>query len=165
MLSFQLETPQEFLPDAIPLMQAHALELKDSLSGELNLDMGHYIKSFTTGKLLLLTARDKGAMVGYQIIQIAFHNRSNTTLIAEEEALFLLPKYRKGWNGVRLLKLGIEAAKTLGAEIFYVSSQECYPIKSLLLKVGFKKKSESYMLQLRKEPENIAEVELRLENE
>jgi hypothetical protein len=147
-LRYALESFDQFFPDAFPLMQAHAVELEESLGVALELNVGLYKKLFDQGSLLLLTARSDGVMVGYQVIQIAHHIRAKGKKVAEEEALYLVPEFRRGFNGVNLLKLGIEAAKAVGAEIFYASSQECHPIGSLLRKVGFTKQAEIYRLAL-----------------
>ncbi len=157
-LTYKLEPIWEFLPEANPLMLAHANELSDALGVPLSLDVGHYAQLFKTGQLLLLTARHDGAMVGYLIIQIGAHAKSQSVLIAEEQGFYLKPEYRKGFFGVKLLKLGIEAAKAYGAEIFFAASQECYPVSSLLIKSGFKKKSEIYQMVIA-EPRDELESE------
>jgi GNAT superfamily N-acetyltransferase len=148
MISFQIEDFDQFTKDAAPIMESHAEELKKGLGVEFELDMGLYEWLFYHGELLLLTARDKGAMVGYLVIRVTAHNRSKSTKIAQEEALFLLPEYRRGNNGAKLIKLGLKAAEAMGAQKFYITSQECKPIGNFLSKLGFTKKSETYEMSL-----------------
>ena len=148
MITYQIEDYETFVPEAMELFKKHAEEMKEALKVDFELDVGHYERLFYLGELLFLTARENGVMVGYQVIRIAAHNRSKNTKIAQEEALFLLPEYRKGQNGQKLLQLGAEAARHSGAEKYYVTSQEAKPISSLLLKVGFKKKAEVYVMEL-----------------
>ena len=144
---FALETWDQFYEEGLVLLARHMEETKLHDEVSVNMDMGLYKALWASGQLLLLTARDKEQMVGYFIIQIAQHNRSKTTLIAQEEGLYLAPEYRKGRNGMRLVQLGIEAAKAVGAEMMFCSSLVERPIGGLLQRLGFRKNAEVFMMK------------------
>ena len=153
-LTYQIESYEEFVPEGLSLLQKHYEELANPLDAPFIIDMGLYESLYKEGSLLLLTARDKGVMVGYEIIRLGQHVRSNGTLVADEEGLFLLPEYRKGNAGILLVQLGIRAAQAVGAEYFFSYSQECRPIGKLFIKLGFRKQAEIYVMKLEKDAVN-----------
>ena len=148
MLLFQLESWDSCLPEILELFKEHEIELSSALPVKVNLNMGHYEQLYNGGRLLLLTARDKGVMVGYCIMQLAPHHRAKDVLVAKEEAMWLRRDHRKGYNGVRLVKKALLMAKFFGAELAYFGSSEAHPIGTLLKYCGFKKASEIFTINL-----------------
>jgi hypothetical protein len=146
---YDLETPAKFMLDAPNLFSAHAAELADALVSGVDLDVGRYEALWQAKKLLLLTARVNGAMIGYFILKLGQHTRDKKLLAAYEEALYVKPEYRNG-VGRKLVKLGLVAAKTAGAELMFVSSPtKAKSLGKMLEYLGFEKSSENFMFDLR----------------
>lgn len=150
-VTFHVESMSEFLKEGAQLILDHGAELKHCIKVPIELDVGLYFNLWAAGKLLILTARENGVMVGYLILQIASHIRAKSTLIAQEEALYLVPSARKGWTAVKLLRLGFEVAKIRGAKFFYASSQQGAEVGALLKYVGMEPSAVVYSMELTSE--------------
>jgi len=69
-----------------------------------------YLEAEAGGRLHLLTARAGGELVGYHVSFLAPHMHSKSCFCAYVDRYYLAPEWRRGTNGIRLLK---EAEKSL----------------------------------------------------
>ena len=60
------------------------------------------------GKLKLFTVRNDGNIVGYQLFIIDVHPHYSKTKMAESDAVYLYPEFRKGFIGYNFLKFCIK---------------------------------------------------------
>lgn len=75
------------------------------------------------GVLKAVSVRDDGMLVGFCLYTLSLHHHARNTLVAQELSLYLLPEYRKGRIGIRLLNFIEEAAKEDGAKIMLMTSR------------------------------------------
>lgn len=110
-LIFQIETLAAVKNEARPLLDLHWDEIalnKDIVP--LDPDWEAYEKIETAGFYHVVTARHDSALVGYATFTIARNLHYRTLVVADSDIFFLLPRYRRGLAGIRLLSF---AEKTL----------------------------------------------------
>jgi GNAT superfamily N-acetyltransferase len=66
------------------------------------------------GKLWVLTARDRGVLIGYVVMMLSRHLHYRTLLVATDDIRFLHPDYRRGWTGYRMIVMTEKAMAALG---------------------------------------------------
>lgn len=67
------------------------------------------------GGYLVIAAFDDQKLVGYASYFVNKHTRSMHTTMAQGDAMYLLPEYRRGWNGVRLIRQAEAGLRQTGA--------------------------------------------------
>ena len=76
----------------------------------LDMDWSAYAELERQGVLHVVTARTpSGMLVGYFLSFVRMHLHYRTSLTAFEDMFFLLPSWRRGWNGVRFFQF-VEAS-------------------------------------------------------
>lgn len=112
MITFQEELLRNIKDELLPLQQEHWAERSEvSDKAELNVNMLLFQAIDSTGKLHIVTARDDKKLVGYFVSIISQHPYCTNLIMAENNAIFLSKKYRKGLTGYKLMKIGIEFLK------------------------------------------------------
>lgn len=113
MISFCTESWSQVRHEIAPLWQRHHDELvQDKDRVPLAPDLAKYQAQDTAGSLHIVTARRRGALVGYVVAIVETHLHYRRTLCAFFDLYYLLPEHRAGWAGVRLF---IEAERALKA--------------------------------------------------
>ena len=103
MITYQTESWDQYWRDAEPLWEQHWQEIaldKDSI--KLDPDKEAYAKLYDMGKLLLVTAREEGVLVGYHASFIMTHLHYKSTLTGHGDVFWLHPDHRKGSAGLKL---------------------------------------------------------------
>jgi hypothetical protein len=80
----------------------------------LAIDWGHMMAQERLGTYRVISARIGGELAGYNSFFINRHTRARDTLFAINDALYLAPQYRQGWNGVRFLRESDRLLKEAG---------------------------------------------------
>lgn len=102
------------------------------------------------GVLQVITVRHSGKLVGYLLATIGAHLNFVTTVYSTAHMYYLLPQYRRGWNGVRLFRKWIDAAEHSGvrvlqvAETLIATSKRNKSVGVLLAYLGFKRSACEY---------------------
>lgn len=123
-LSYRLESFPVFWLASAALRAAHAEEMVHDPRMFRKEDENGYLLSWFAGTLQIVTVRDGDEMVGYFGTALRPHPHYADTLAAYEDAYFLLPAYRRGYAGVRLIREAEAFARAAGAQIFYI----CVPV-------------------------------------
>jgi len=128
-LRFRWEGLHSLARELLPLFQQHWQEIAlDRDIVPLDPDWDNYYDLATTGKLHVLTAREEdGYLVGYVFNLIGGHLHYNSTKFAHTEMFWLMPEYRFGWNGFKLLKYNLRGLKQRGVVVSTIN-----------IKLGFK---------------------------
>lgn len=104
MISIQQEWYLDVIDEALPMAADHWVEVRQESLDKFYLDHSAYHRLEQAGNMFVLTARDNGSLIGYVM---AFKHASlqyvDTTLV-QVEALYVLPKYRGKYIGIKLLK-------------------------------------------------------------
>jgi hypothetical protein len=106
------------------LHEAHFLEVAcDQKEVPLAKDTHTYWQLSAAGSLVVITARANGILVGYVIgiTRMGLHNV--TTLMGATDLFYLMPEYRKGWNGIKMFKVYEEAMKRRGVVKLYIQTK------------------------------------------
>jgi hypothetical protein len=137
-LTFAVEPFRDVYDEATPLLVAHWNEIaKNKHLLRLNPDEEVYGELADQKKLLLVTARDGGKLVGYFLWFLVAHTHYKHVLVAEEDLHFLLPEYRRGFNGYQLIKAACIAAVEVGAELLTVREKIGHEHPAILKRLGF----------------------------
>ena len=143
-LRFRWEGLHSLAREILPLFQQHWQEIAlDRDIVPLDPDWDNYYDLATTGKLHVLTAREvmpdvcradsaneklpADPLVGYVFNLIGGHLHYNSTKFAHTEMFWLMPEYRFGWNGFKLLKYNLRGLKQRGVVVSTIN-----------IKLGFK---------------------------
>lgn len=121
-LVFAWEQFSAIAREIAPLLQRHYRETGSNTAAvPLDLDFAQYIRLSDAGVLHVLTARHKGKLVGYLFSTIGAHLNFVTTVFSTAHMYYLLPSYRRGWNGVNLFRHWMRAADSSGARVLQIT--------------------------------------------
>ena len=106
MITIQRERFAAVMDELPPLLEDHWREV--ALHQEtvpLKPDFKRYVAGCESGRVLTLTARDDGHLIGYSIFLLSVHLHYSTCLVATNDVLFLAKSYRSGTTaGIRLIR-------------------------------------------------------------
>jgi hypothetical protein len=88
-----------------PLIELHYEELTlHKQVVKLDPDWARY-KSLADQKMItIITARDKGILIGYSLFFVNSHIHYKNNVVANNDVLFLHPDYRQGRTGLKLIR-------------------------------------------------------------
>lgn len=112
---FAVERLRDIVSEIHPLHEAHFLETeKHRLGFGLDVNYPYYLEAERDGRLLQLTLRVAGKLVG-NIRMFVGKSLHTGTLYATEDTFYVLPEYRKGIMAVRFWQYMERAMRQLGA--------------------------------------------------
>lgn len=108
----------DFWAEAEPLLRAHSAEV-NAYPGVLGFDIDHdrYRFAERSKTLHLLTAHDRGKLVGYFALSVGRHSQDKSILIGIGDALYAHPDYRRMHLGTDLIRRGIDCMREVGVNI------------------------------------------------
>jgi GNAT superfamily N-acetyltransferase len=131
--TFDLDRPE--WKQYLPMLNHHARELRGR---DTNLNVEAYKKLIQQGRLIIMVARrgDNGMAVGYSIHlwhdDLHYGNR-----VAEDEAWFVWPQYRRRGIGKRLREAALAELKRLGVKIALARTKVNAPHDDLMPQLGY----------------------------
>lgn len=129
-------------------IQHHRI-VQDPDYAELNIDWNKYIELEKLGLLHILTVRDGTTLVGYFFNVCMPHILYSNILHGFNDLYFLLPKYRKGFAGISLIRENSKMLKALGAKKQVLSVNAGYAkIAKILIYLGFTPYETSFTKRL-----------------
>lgn len=112
MITFQEEYFSKIKDELIPLQKEHWAERSEIAEiAELKTNTHMFQILEAADSLHIVTARDGLNLVGYFVSVISPHPYSTDLIMAENNAIFLSKKYRKGFTGYKLIRAGIKLLK------------------------------------------------------
>lgn len=139
MVRFAVESIANVIEEIKPLLTLHWEEIagyKDSIP--LDPDYEKYETMAQQGRLVIVTARDAGKLIGYSIFFLVNHMHYKSTLFAVNDVIFMLAEYRKGMAGVKLIKLSEVATKSVGAIKISWHLKPDHDFRPILERLGYK---------------------------
>jgi GNAT superfamily N-acetyltransferase len=144
-MHFAVECVADVWPEAEPLTRLHWEEIaKNKALLTLNPDVEKYELLDKNDALLLVTARDDGALVGYFLWIVLPHPHYKHVLVAEEDLHFLSPEYRSGGvrgagcgYGYKLLEAARDAAIARGARLLTMREKVGHEHPAIMDGLGF----------------------------
>jgi len=122
MLTFAKESWVYYWPEAQELWQAHYHDAGMTGKMPFGVDVQRYANASAAGMLHITTARNKSKLVGYLTAFVLPHSHYQSVLCAFEDTYFLLPEWRRGLNGARLIRAAIEQLRSIGVQKMYAYS-------------------------------------------
>lgn len=102
---FAVETIKATREEAWPLLERHWAEIAQFKDLQvLDPDWDAYNRLEEMGRLWVMTVRIGGKLVGYTVMIVSNDLHYRKLLRAQEDIHFILPEYRKGLLGYRMLK-------------------------------------------------------------
>jgi GNAT superfamily N-acetyltransferase len=123
-MQFQRETLDQWLADLSPLIRPHweELTLSKDIFGEPYPDVPTFRGVEAQGKLIIVTAREKGKLVGYWVEAVLGHlHYPKAPPVCLTDMYFLHPDYRRGPNGLQLIDAASNEARKAGAAEIHTS--------------------------------------------
>ena|SRR5208282_3433086 len=138
-IEYQVEHWNDIVEELKPLFSQHWKELKEEHDIELNIDWERYSQLDRLGKLHLVTARCDGWLIGYDTgLILNDHLHYKGTLICNADVTWLLPKYRKGMIGYRMMKLFRDTAMAKGVKKMFAGCTTMRSLDILYRRLGYK---------------------------
>jgi hypothetical protein len=115
-ITFQVEGVKAVQTEGLALLDSHYEEIAQFKQVQrLDPDWEAYYRLEQAGKLWVMTVRADGRMVGYIVMLLTTDMHYRQLLRATEDIHFILPEYRKGLTGYRLLVRMKQAMAEKGA--------------------------------------------------
>jgi hypothetical protein len=117
MITFQVESMTAARPELEVFAPIHWAELgltKDDVP--LDMDWTRYALMEEMNLIHMVSARDEGKLIGYQIALITPHLHYKSTLHAMVDLYYVKQEYRTGRTGLRLFEFAEKAYKELGVK-------------------------------------------------
>ena len=134
---YQAERVSDLWDEVMPLLQAHWHEVAHYPDIPLDPAMEEYDRMEAQGMIRCFTVRDCGRLVGY----VAFFVRRNlhyqSSIQAMQDVLFLLPEYRRGMTGVRLIRHAERRLAAEGVNVVYHHAKRTNKVGELLERLGY----------------------------
>lgn len=149
-ITFATETLATFLPDAVPLLQAHWQEVGSCPEKyTLHLDIPLYTSIERAGALHITSARHAQAgLVGYAVYFVQDYPHVQTLRMAQGDAVYLAPAQRKGFTALRLLQAAELALKARGVKNIMQACTSKKDFGCLLRRLGYTSTETVYRKEL-----------------
>ena len=147
-VTYQKERFIDIMAELPPLFVAHDHEVhteKEALP--LNPHWAGYLTSEQRGSLHIVTARDNGKLVGYVFLFVNLSFQISR-LIAITDLIYLAPEYRRGFEGVKMLKKAKEMARSLDAVKLYLIAHGSEGLERVFSRLGASKAETVYAMLL-----------------
>lgn len=132
-MTFQAERLRDIRPELHELHEQHWLETEGYQQGiELDGDYEALVADEQCGRLVQLTARDGGRLVGNTRMYLA-RSRHTRRRIATEDTIYLSPDYRRGRNALRFTEFMESCMRALGAQDIYLDDKVGNPAAGRVL--------------------------------
>lgn len=145
---YQREAPGRAVEEALPLFEKHYQEIAKYHDIPLAPDFAAYAALEAQGNLRVYSARNAGDLIGYVVFFVRPHLHYSGTLFAAQDVLFLLPEYRKGMTGLRLIKFADERLKAEGVQVVTQHVKDHMDFGPILERMGYERVETTYMRRL-----------------
>lgn len=138
-----------FTPECNELFKQHFAEVKSFYKEGLkqSIDWDLYKTIGKNGNLKIYTVRDNDILIGYNMYFITTHLHYKYIKVADHDALFLLPKYRKGFIGYKFLKFCTQELKKK-VNTIVLSSKASKSIEVIANRLGYKLLDQKFILEI-----------------
>lgn len=109
---------------------------------KLNVDWSTYSRLSTEGKLVVLTARSDGELIGYSVFFLLRTPHYHDSLFALNDVLYIIPAHRRRNVGLDLIRRSEEACRQCGAVKISWHVKPSNHLAKLFIKLGYVKEEE-----------------------
>lgn len=128
----------ELIAEMSPLLYEHWQEIatfKDKIP--LDPDFPRYQKLDELGKILCLTARSDGNLIGYSVFVNQYPGHYKSTLSGLNDVIWVHPDHRRGRVGLLLIRQTEDALRTMGVKKMTWHAKPDTQLHALLLKLSY----------------------------
>ena len=145
MITYLTETWSQYRADCQHCWEQHYDEIAgDKARMPMRPDDFLFQRMEELGQLQIVTVREQGKMVGYMLFAVRPHPHYADILCGFEDAYFLLPAYRKGWTGIKLIKESIKLLKVRGVKRIFIHTKKSKDLGRILKFLGLTHSDEIY---------------------
>jgi GNAT superfamily N-acetyltransferase len=121
-----------------PLIELHYEELTlHKQVVKLDPDWNRY-KSLADQKMItIITARDKGILIGYSLFFVSSHIHYKNNVMANNDVLYLHPEYRQGRTGLKLIRKCEQVLQELGVDKIIWHVKYAKDFRQILYRLGY----------------------------
>lgn len=134
--------------EMLPLWQAHYKEIAMYQDVPLSPLLELYERAEKQNQLFIFTARNAGALVGYQVFFVSPHPHYSTMVSAYQDLLYLDPELRIGLNGLRFIKWCDEELGRSGTHVVFQHVKLSHNFGPVLKRIGYKEHDMIYSRRL-----------------
>ena len=141
---FKVETYDSLFPYMETLTRHHYDEISAFKDGTvpLNPDIDTYKLLWEKGNLVGYSAREHGKVVGYILYILQVHPHYKDLIVAENDILYVLPEYREGLAGYKLIRFAVDELlnTTLNDRpvgLITLSMKAAHPFVAIAERLGF----------------------------
>jgi hypothetical protein len=148
-MNFEVVSFREYKDRLYPLFEQHWKEVAvydETIKLSLDIDMYELLEQ--ANKFVTIVAKEDSIPVGYIIFILARHPHYKDNIIAQNDAVFLLPKYRVGKNAINLFKFAEDILKNLNVDIIATHVKPKVDFSRLLKFLGYDKQEVVYTKRL-----------------
>lgn len=126
------EYSERLVTEIMPLLKAHYEETADKFYGPFDPSIETYEMLSNGGNLRIFTVRHfddvagVSVLCGYQIFFISKHHHSKNLVQATQDILYLVPEFRKGFNGYKFVRWCSDQLKEEGVHVVH----QIIPVKN-----------------------------------
>lgn len=145
MITLQEEKLEDILDELKPLLESHWEEVawyKEQI--ELNPDYDRYLCLERAGCLHIVTARDDGELIGYDVSFIMPNMHYSDHTYACNDIIFLLPSYRHGQLAYDMVKHKESLLREKGVSVATYHMKLAHPFTRLMEATGFETQEYVY---------------------
>lgn len=136
---FAVEDYLDVLPELMEIYPEHWAEIAlDKEAIKLDPDYPAYERMARAGILHVVTARVRGALVGYHLSMIHPHLHYRQSMTAFTDIFYLRKPYRAGMTGYKMLKFFRDSVRERGVQKVYMGTKLALDLGPLLARLGFK---------------------------
>jgi GNAT superfamily N-acetyltransferase len=150
MRTHQTERVSELWDEMYPLLEAHWEEIAHYKDIPLEPDVTAYAALEEAGALRCYTVRDADKLIGYAVFFVRRGMHYSGSLQAIQDVLFLLPEYRRGGTGPRLIRYSERQLAAEGVQAVYHHCKITNRVGGLLVRLGYELIDEVYGKRLDK---------------
>ena len=138
MISIAHECLSNVKEDIKPLLEKHweMVALNQGLI-KLNPNWKEYARLDAAGILRIFTARSDGNLVGYCVLLVNQSVHYKDHKFASNDVVFVLPEYRSGATGYKLIKYAEDHCKADGVSLMMINTKVHLPFDQLMIGMGF----------------------------
>lgn len=134
-MRIEIVNPAEWIPQITDLLDANWHET--GFDFDFDPDVQSYQRLHDLGVAFAVACFDGEEVVGYCTVCVVPHPHNKAVLFASNDALFVLPGYRKGTAPGRIIAASEAEAKARGAQFFAWHCRANTPLAEMLQRHGY----------------------------
>lgn len=128
----------KLIAEVQPLIELHYEELTlHKQVVKLDPDWNRYKSLADQGMITIITARDKGVLIGYSLFFVSPHIHYKNNIMANNDVLFLHPDYRQGRTGLKLIRKCEQVLQELKVDKIVWHVKYAKDFRQILYRLGY----------------------------